>query len=58
MDRVTMPPVFAIQVATFGGTSRVVEVGLPDSLPSYRVLGGLSGTWPKRRQGKIVVNGA
>ena len=53
MDRVTMPPVFAIQVATFRGTPRVVEVGLPDSLPAYRVLGGLSGTSPERRLGRL-----
>ena len=57
MDRVTMPPVFAIQVATFGSTSRVVEVGLPNSLPAYGILLGLSLPSPERRHGKIGVNG-
>ena len=41
-----------------GGTSRVVDVGLPDSLPAYRVLHGLSGTSPERQWRKIVVNRA
>ena len=43
-----MLPVLAIQVATFGGTARVVEVALPDSLPAYRTLEGLGGPSPER----------
>ncbi len=50
-----------LDAAHFGDAQKATmpfgELGLPDSLPAYRVLHGLSGTSPQRRSGKIVVNG-